>query len=213
MKMFLWPKCYFLPQSAQHLPTQSILQVAQHDLPQALQQLSVLLPAAESPVAGFATVSDYIADQFYRVWGERQLTNVLNGYAKVSVLLDFAMKTGAQHWPLVDYMEDAYLGNWNGKAPLAELQFSRNIGAVNIPILAFSSTEFIDALNGRYRYKREGYEMIKSADRQYVLLDGFGHLDILVGEYAEEQVFIPLYNWLQARSRKTETPPISNLRF
>jgi len=48
-------------------------------------------------------------------------------------------------------------------------------------------------------WKREGYEMIKSADRQYVLLNGFGHLDILVGEYVKNQVFTVLYNWLQAR--------------
>lgn len=156
-------------------------------------------PTAESPVAGFATVSDYLADQFYRVWGEKQLANVLNGYAKVGPLLDFAIKAGAFHWPLVDYMEDAYLGNWNGNPPVAEQQFSKNIGLVNIPILVFASSEFKTALGFQYRWKQEGYEMIKSADRQYVLLDGFGHLDILVGEQAKELVFTPLYNWLQAR--------------
>lgn len=156
-------------------------------------------PTAESPVAGFATVSDYIADQFYRVWGEKQLTNVLNGYAKVGTLLDFVVKAGAEHWPLVDYMEDAYLGNWNGNAPRSDLQFTRDISSVNLPILVFASSEFKDALSFQYRWKWEGYEMIKSADRQYILLNGFGHLDILVGEYAKDQVFTVLYNWLQAR--------------
>jgi dienelactone hydrolase len=156
-------------------------------------------PTAKSPVAGFPTVSDYIADQFYRVWGERQLTNVLNGFAKVGPLLDFALKAGATHWPLVDYMEDDYLGNWNGNPPVAKLRFAKNIGKINIPILVFASTEWTDALGFQYRWKKEGCEMINSYDRQFVLLNGFGHLDVLVGEYAKERVFIPLYNWLQAR--------------
>ena len=156
-------------------------------------------PTAESPVPGYDTVSDYIADQFYTVWGDKQLTNVLNGYSTVEVLLDFFAEAGVDHWPLVDYLEDAYLGNWVGNPPVGELQFTKNISSVNIPILVFASTEFTDVMGYQYRWKKEGYEMIKSSDRQYVLLDGFGHLDILVGEYAKDRVFEVLYNWLQAR--------------
>lgn len=156
-------------------------------------------PNAPSPVPGFATVSDYLADQFYTVWGDGQLTNVLNGYASVAVLLDFVIEAGVDHWPLVDYLEDAYLGNWVGNPPDTTLQFINNIASVNIPILVFASTQWTDALGYQYRWKHEGYEMITSTDRQYVLLEGFGHLDILVGEYARDRVYEVIYNWLEAR--------------
>ncbi|MBN1625576.1 MAG: DUF1749 domain-containing protein [Deltaproteobacteria bacterium] len=156
-------------------------------------------PNAPSPVPGFPTVTDYLADQFYTVWGDKQLTNVLNGYSTVEVLLDFVIRAGVDHWPIVDYLEDAYLGNWAGEPPLSALQFSKDISSVNIPILVFASQEWTDALGYQYRWKREGFEMIKSADRQYVLLDGFGHLDVLVGEYAKDRVYKVLYDWLEAR--------------
>jgi pimeloyl-ACP methyl ester carboxylesterase len=154
-------------------------------------------PNAASPVAGFATVSDYIGNRFHFVWGRRQLTNVRNGTARVDVLLDFALKACVKHWPLVDYMEDAYIGNWNGNPPVADLQFTKNIGSINIPILVFASSEFTDALGFRYEWKKMGYNMVKSKDRQYILLNGFGHLDVLLGEQAKDQVYTTLYNWLE----------------
>lgn len=149
------------------------------------------------PFEGFPTVSDYIADQMYKVWGDAQLTNIKEGYATVGAMMNMMREVGAP-WPIVDYLEDAYLGNWKGNPPAAELMFTKNIGSVNVPILVFASEMFTTALGYQYRWKREGYEMIKSADRQYILLNGFGHMDILAGEKAKDEVFIPLYNWLQA---------------
>ena len=149
------------------------------------------------PFAGFPTVSDYIADQLQNIWGDAQLTNIKNGYAKVDVMMNMMSKVGVP-WPLVDYLEDAYLGNWKGNPPAAELKFVKNIGKVNTPILVFASEMWTTAVGYEYHWKREGYEMIKSTDRQYILLKGFGHMDILAGEKARDEVFVPLYNWLQA---------------
>jgi len=149
------------------------------------------------PFAGFPTVSDYIADQLQNVWGNAQLTNIKNGYARVDVMMNMMSKVGVP-WPLVDYLEDAYLGNWEGNPPAAELKFVKNIEKVKTPILVFASEMWTTAVGYEYLWKREGYEMIKSTDRQYILLKGFGHMDILAGEKARDEVFVPLYNWLQA---------------
>jgi pimeloyl-ACP methyl ester carboxylesterase len=149
------------------------------------------------PFAGFPTVSDYIADQLQNIWGDAQFTNIKNGYAKVEVVMNMLSKVGVP-WPLVDYLEDAYLGNWKGNPPAAPLKFLKNIEKVQTPILVFASEMWTTAVGYEYRWKREGYEMIKSADRQYILLKGFGHMDILAGEKATDEVFVPLYNWLQA---------------
>ena len=147
--------------------------------------------------AGFPTVSDYIADQLQNIWGDAQLTNIKNGYAKVEVMMNMMSKVGVP-WPLVDYLEDAYLGNWKGNPPAAQLKFVKNIGRVKTPILVFASEMWTTAVGYEYRWKREGYEMIQSPDRQYILLKGFGHMDILAGEKAKDEVFVPLYKWLQA---------------
>jgi hypothetical protein len=149
------------------------------------------------PFAGFPTVSDYIADQLQNIWGDAQLTNIKNGYAKVDVVMNMMSKVGVP-WPLVDYLEDAYLGNWRGNPPAVKLKFVKNIEKVKTPILAFASEMWTTAVGYEYHWKREGYEMIKSTDRQYILLKGFGHMDILGGEKAKDEVFVPFYNWLQA---------------
>jgi alpha-beta hydrolase superfamily lysophospholipase len=149
------------------------------------------------PFAGFPTVSAYIAEQLQNIWGEAQFTNIKNGYAKVDVMMNMMSKIGVP-WPLVDYLEDAYLGNWKGNPPEAPLKFLKNIEKIQTPILVFASEMWTTAVGYEYRWKREGYEMIKSADRQYILLKGFGHMDILAGEKAKNEVFVPLYNWLQA---------------
>ncbi len=149
------------------------------------------------PFAGFPTISDYIADQLQNIWGDAQFTNIKNGYAKVDVMMNMMSKIGVP-WPLVDYLEDAYLGNWKGNPPVAQLKFLKNIEKIQTPIQAFASEMWRTAVGYEYRWKREGYEMIKSADRQYILLKGFGHMDILAGEKAKDEVFVPLYNWLQS---------------
>ena len=149
------------------------------------------------PFGGFPTVSDYIADQLQKIWGDAQVTNIKNGYATVEVVMNMMPKVGVP-WPLVDYLEDAYLGNWKGNPPAAKLKFVKNIGKVKTPILVFATEMWTTAIGYQYHWKREGYEMIKSIDRKYILLNGFGHMDILAGEKAKDEVFIPLYNWLQA---------------
>lgn len=149
------------------------------------------------PFAGFQTVSDYIADQLQNIWGDAQFTNIKNGYSKVDVMMNMMSKISVP-WPLVDYLEDAYLGNWKGNPPVNQLKFVKNIEKVKTPILVFASEMWTTAVGYEYRWKREGYEMIRSADRQYILLKGFGHMDILAGEKAKDEVFVPFYNWLQA---------------
>lgn len=149
------------------------------------------------PFAGLPTVSDYIADQLQNIWGDAQFTNIKNGYAKVDVMMNMISQISVP-WPLVDYLEDAYLGNWKGNPPAAQLKFLKNIEKVKTPMLVFASEMWTTAVGYEYRWKREGYEMIRSADRQYILLKGFGHMDILAGEKAKDAVFVPLYNWLQA---------------
>ena len=147
------------------------------------------------PFAGFATVSDYLADQFQNVFGDKQYCNVENGYSTVEMQVAFATEAAVSYWPLVEYSEDAYTGNWGGDT-LSGVgsDYLYNLGRVDIPIIVFASSEWTTALGMEFAWKALGPTLIKNTDRTYILLDGFGHLDILVGEQAQSLVFLPLYN-------------------
>lgn len=153
-------------------------------------------PNAPSPVSGFNTVNDYLAWEIHNVWGPKQLSNVLEGYSSVEMLLAFFMQAAVPYWPLVDYMEEAYMGNWNGKPPVQELRFLDGIGDVDVPLIVFASEEWTTALGMKFWFKYLGPIMVKTSDTEFYLLENFGHLDVLLGEHAKENVFIPLYNWL-----------------
>jgi pimeloyl-ACP methyl ester carboxylesterase len=151
---------------------------------------------ARSPVPDFDTAKDYIASQFHHVWGAKQFANVLEGYASVGMLVAFVVRAAVPYWPLVDYAEEAYIGNWNGKPPKPELQFHDGICEIDVPLIVFASEEWTTALGMQFWYKQLGPVMVKSADTEFHLLENFGHIDVLLGEYAKQQVFEPLYGWL-----------------
>ena len=155
---------------------------------------------AYGPFEGFATVNDYLADQFQNVWGNKQYCNVENGYSTVEMQVAFATEAAIAYWPLVEYSEDAYTGNWGGDTPLGVgSDYLYNLGRINIPIVVFASSEWTTAVGMEFAWKALGPTLIKNTDKTYILLDGFGHLDILVGEQSQNLVFLPLYNWLEAR--------------
>lgn len=158
-------------------------------------------PDAHSPVPDFDTAKDYIASQFHNVWGPKQFSNVLEGYASVDMLLAFCMKATVPYWPLVDYAEDAYIGNWGGKPPKPELRFHDSICEIDVPLIVFASEEFTTALGMQFWYKELGPVMVKSADTEFHLLKQLGHLDALLGEHAKQEVFEPLYDWLLRHSQ------------
>jgi len=155
---------------------------------------------AYGPFAGFATVNAYLADQFQNVWGDKQYCNVENGYSTVEMQVAFATEAAISYWPLVEYSEEAYTGNWSGDTPSGVgSNYHDNLARVDIPIIVFASSEWTTALGMEFAWKALGPTLIKNTDRTYILLDGFGHLDILVGEQSQSLVFLPLYNWLEAR--------------
>ncbi len=155
---------------------------------------------AYGPFGGFATVNDYLADQFQNVWGDKQYCNVENGFSTVEMQVAFATEAAISYWPLVEYSEEAYTGNWGGDTPSGVgSDYLYNLGRINIPIIVFASSEWTTAVGMEFAWKALGPTLIKNTDRTYILLDGFGHLDILVGEQSESLVFLPMYNWLEAR--------------
>lgn len=146
------------------------------------------------------TVSEFLKEQFQSVWGNGQFSNVKNGYADIRVLLAFVTNCGTE-WPIAEYLGDAYVGNWRGKMPDKRLSYFKNLKDIKIPLIVFSSKKWTTALGMQPWYKDLGTVLIGSTDTEYVLLEGFGHLDVLMGTHAEKKVFEPLYQWLEKRKK------------
>ena len=143
-------------------------------------------------------MSDYIANQYQKAWGDAQLTNVENGYATVGMLLSFNITTKADNWPLFDYAEEAYIGNWDGNTKTGKGHNLRGkLSEVDVPIIVFASEKWTTFAGLHFEWKAMGPTLIKSSDREYHLLEGFGHLDVLIGEFAKDLVYSPMYNWLE----------------
>lgn len=169
------------------------------EFPEAVNIYYTKGPESPSPVQGFDNVNDYIASQFQNLWGPGQFSNPLEGYAKVDMLLAFGTKASDAYWPMADYLDDAYIGNWNGKPPKAEYNYMNQLQAIDVPVIAFASGgwgggEGMGAFEGWWR--EMGTVIVKSTDTEYHLLNGFGHIDVLIGEKAKDQVYMPLLDWL-----------------
>lgn len=94
-----------------------------------------------------------------------------------------------------------YVGNWRGKMPDERLNYFKNLKKIEIPLIVFSSEKWTTALGMQHWYKELGTVLIGGTDTKYVLLEGFGHLDVLMGTYAEKKVFEPLHQWLEKRKK------------
>jgi len=150
---------------------------------------------AKSPVSGYKTAGDFLAGEFYTVWGPGKLSNLRAGYGEVKVLAAYFQNAGLIHWPVRPYLEDAYIGNWGGAPPEAELNFQRDFTNLSIPALALNSgpgdPQELQNLAGLLK---------KNRDFKSLRFSGFGELDLLLGSRAESQVFVPLYAWLGERN-------------
>jgi hypothetical protein len=70
-------------------------------------------------------------------------------------------------------------------------------GEMQLPILAVEAERFRGmGIAARYSAEQSG-----SADVEVITLAGYGHLDVLVGRTAQEQVFEPVLRWISARLR------------
>jgi len=158
-------------------------------------------PEEWGPEASGKTVREFLKKQFQSVWGDGQLSNVENGYADIGVLLAYAMNSGTE-WPLAEYLGDAYVGNWRGKMPDKRMSYFKNLKNVELPLIIFSAERLTTALGMRYWFKELGTALLGSRDTRFVPLEGFGHLDVLMGTKAKEKVFEPLRQWLEAKSKQ-----------
>jgi pimeloyl-ACP methyl ester carboxylesterase len=111
----------------------------------------------------------------------------------LSGLSDISMKEAYQFIDAAltgDFLESkAILGDFPGEPH----NYTRSIQLVSAPILFVTGEK--DAVNPRTVYDH-GFERVSSRVKDYRCCQGYGHIDLLLGLKAREDVFPPIADWL-----------------
>lgn len=158
-------------------------------------------PAQNEP---YETIGDELADVLYTAWGPGALANPKDGVSRPAVLAQllegydryYPMIQNPQGRSLADYPEDP---NTPIDDAWAELE---------LPVLYFGSTGMQQLVGSRWLL--DGIHSAAEAggkDFTVHVLEGYGHLDVLVGESARTDVFEPALTWLNARLPESPQSP------
>lgn len=120
------------------------------------------------------------------------LSDAQHGQADV-VILARVFKEQDRYWPRVQNH-----GGFNLQRHLAGAQFDyvRALGVMNTPVLAFASGNMDNAgilWSERVRFTAQ---TLSTTDAQFRLLEDWGHLDVLWGTMAAQEVFSPVVEWI-----------------
>ncbi len=156
---------------------------------QALIELVIENPDAPAPVPQFKSAADNLSHVVYDsagFGGKGGLANPLAGLADPSVLARVLVRYD-RYWPNVQDYEDSF-------TPL----MASSLKGSKIPVMAFTST------NISHQWPEEvarAASSTGSSDVTIKKLDNWGHLDVICGTKAEQQVFLPVLVWLKQHSQ------------
>ncbi len=153
--------------------------------------------AAENPdgpaMGKFDSIGAQLTETLYYAWGEGGLANPVDGVSRIDVLAR-AMVGYDRLFPMVQNIEGRSLATQRDDpaTPLDD-----NFGSLSLPILYFGATNMgADSLmSGIYSASRSG-----SKDVTLHVLENHGHIDVLVGEDAVDNVFEPTLTWIHERA-------------
>jgi pimeloyl-ACP methyl ester carboxylesterase len=151
-------------------------------------------PDAPASDAKFKTLGDQLANVLQFAWRPGGLANPQGGMSRPRTL---ATLLGGydRYYPTVQDVDGRSIADYDDdpKTPVDD-----KWGELKLPILLFASTgmggDFL--LNAIYSADKSG-----STDVTLNVLERYGHLDILVGEHAQKDVFEPTIAWLKARAK------------
>jgi pimeloyl-ACP methyl ester carboxylesterase len=151
-------------------------------------------PDAPASDAKFKTIGDQLANVLQFAWRPGGLANPQGGMSRPPVL---ATLLGGydRYYPAVQDLDGRSIADYDDdpKTPVDD-----KWGELKLPILLFASTgmggDFL--LNALYSADKSG-----STDVTLNVLERYGHLDVLVGEHAQKDVYQPTIEWIKAKAK------------
>jgi pimeloyl-ACP methyl ester carboxylesterase len=151
-------------------------------------------PDAAASDAKFKTIGDQLANVLQFAWRPGGLANPQGGMSRPQILASL-LGGYDRYYPAVQDIDGRSIADHDDdpKTPVDD-----KWGELKLPILLFASTgmggDFL--LNAIYSADKSG-----STDVTLNVLERYGHLDVLVGEHAQKDVFQPAIEWIKARAR------------
>jgi len=158
----------------------------------ALMSAAAADPSGPPLDPGFESVGEQVSTILYEAWGAGALANPVEGVSRVEVLARL-LDGYDRYYPTIQNVEGRSLASQDDD-PRTDVD--DRWGELEIPIIYFGAATFGApwVLNGVYSAARSGSE-----DVTLHLLEGYGHLDVLVGEGVRAEVFEPTLEWMMAR--------------
>jgi pimeloyl-ACP methyl ester carboxylesterase len=150
-------------------------------------------PGAPATDAKFTSLGDQLASLLQFAWRPGGLTNPLGGLSKPQTLATL-LDGYDRYYPAVQDIDGRSIAD---RADDPRTTVDDAWGKLKTPILHFASTgmggDFL--LNGIYTADKSG-----SPDVTFNVLERYGHLDLVVGERAAQDVFQPTADWIKAHA-------------
>lgn len=152
-------------------------------------------PAAPATDPKYKTLGEQLSNLLQFAWGPGGLANPLGGQSRPEVL-GRLLAGYDRYYPAVQDPESRRMGDRDDD-PSSALDDAW--GELKTPILYFGNARMPGdwLLNGIYSAQKSG-----SADVTIHVLEGYGHLDVLVSDHARREVFEPTLAWIKARATR-----------
>lgn len=160
----------------------------------------LMLATAENPSAPagdpkFKTIGEQLSNLLQFAWGPGALANPQGGQSRPEVLGKL-LAGYDRYYPAVQDPEGKRMGDREDdpKTALDDLW-----GEMKTPILHFGNARMPGdwLLNGIYSAQKSG-----SPDVTINVLEGYGHLDVLISDHARRDVFEPTLAWIKSRAER-----------
>ena len=160
----------------------------------------LMLATAENPAAPatdpkFKSIGEQLSNLLQFAWGPGALANPFGGQSRPEVL-GRLLAGYDRYYPAIQDPEAKRMGDRDDdpKTTLDDLW-----GEMKLPVLYFGNARMPGdwLLNGIYSAQKSG-----SQDVTLNVLEGYGHLDVLVSDHARREVFEPTLAWIRSRLPK-----------
>ncbi len=150
-------------------------------------------PNAPATDPKFKTIGDQLSNLLHFAWGPGALASPLGGQSKPEVL-GRLMAGYDRFYPAIQDLDARRMADRDDDPATS---IDDLWGEMKMPILYFGNARMPGdwLLNGIYSAQKSG-----SADVTIHVLEGYGHLDVLVSEHARREVFEPTLAWMKSRA-------------
>jgi pimeloyl-ACP methyl ester carboxylesterase len=162
---------------------------------QKLMRATAANPATPATDPKYKTLGEQLANLLQFAWGPGALANPLGGQSRPEILARL-LAGYDRYYPAVQDPEARRMGDRDDD-PATTLDDAW--GELKIPILYFGNARMPGdwLLNGIYSAQKSG-----SSDVTIHVLEGYGHLDVLVSDHARRDVFEPTLAWIKGRASR-----------